>query len=40
MTLAAFFERIDELAETADERGQGILDALYNYAESIAPEAG
>jgi len=38
MTLAAFFERIDELAETADERGQGILEALYDYAESIAPE--
>jgi exodeoxyribonuclease I len=38
MTLAAFFERIDELAETADERGQGILEALYDYAESIAPD--
>ena len=38
-TLAAFFERIDELAETADERGQEILAALYDYAESIAPEA-
>ena len=38
MTLATFFERIDELAETADERGQGILESLYDYAESIAPE--
>ena len=38
MTLAAFFERIDELAEDADERGQAILEALYDYAEGIAPE--
>jgi exodeoxyribonuclease-1 len=39
LTLAAFFERIDTLAESADERGQGILEALYDYAEGIAPEA-
>ncbi|CAD5372430.1 Exodeoxyribonuclease I [Rubrivivax sp. A210] len=38
-TLAAFFERIDALAETADERGQALLEALYDYAEGIAPEA-
>ena len=38
-TVAAFFERIDELAETADERGQVVLEALVDYAESIAPEA-
>jgi exodeoxyribonuclease-1 len=38
LTLAAFFERIDILAESADERGQAILGALYDYAEGIAPE--
>jgi exodeoxyribonuclease-1 len=38
LTLAAFFERIDALAESADERGQAILESLYDYAESIAPE--
>ncbi|WP_119155277.1 exodeoxyribonuclease I [Caldimonas tepidiphila] len=37
-TLGAFFERIDQLSETADERGEEILGALYDYAESIAPE--
>jgi exodeoxyribonuclease-1 len=36
-TLAAFMERIDQLGETADERGEGILSALYDYAEQIAP---
>jgi exodeoxyribonuclease-1 len=36
-TLAAFFERIDALNEQADERGQEILGALYDYAEQIAP---
>jgi exodeoxyribonuclease-1 len=36
-TLAAFFERIDQLNEEADERGQEILGALYDYAEQIAP---
>jgi exodeoxyribonuclease-1 len=40
MTLQAFFDRIDMLNETADERGQEILGALYDYAEQIAPEAG
>jgi exodeoxyribonuclease-1 len=34
----AFFAQIDELAETADERGEEILGALYEYAEAIAPE--
>ena len=42
LTLASYFERIDMLAESAaansDERGQAILEALYDYAESIAPE--
>jgi exodeoxyribonuclease I len=37
LTLAAFFDQIDQLAETADERGQALLAALYDYAESIAP---
>jgi exodeoxyribonuclease-1 len=39
-TLSAFFERIDALAETADERGQALLEALYDYAEGIAPDPG
>lgn len=38
LTLAQFFDRIDTLADEADERGQAILEALYDYAESIAPE--
>jgi len=37
LTLGAFFDKLDTLAETADERGQGILGALYDYAEQIAP---
>ena len=36
-TLPAFFADIDALAEDADERGEEILGALYDYAESIAP---
>jgi exodeoxyribonuclease-1 len=36
-TLAAFMERIDQLGEAADERGEEILSALYEYAEQIAP---
>ena len=42
LTLAAFLERIDTLAETAaerdDERAQAILEALVDYAQGIAPE--
>ena len=38
-TLAAFQARIDELAESADERGQALLEALLDHAEAIAPEA-
>lgn len=38
LSLPQFFERIDQLNETADERGQDILSALYDYAEQIAPE--
>ena len=37
-TLSQFFERIDALSETADERGEAILAALYDHAEAIAPE--
>jgi exodeoxyribonuclease-1 len=39
LTLEAFFERIDALAENADDRAQGLLSALYDWAETIAPEA-
>jgi exodeoxyribonuclease I len=35
--LQAFFEKIDELNESADERAQEILSSLYDYAEQIAP---
>ncbi len=38
VSLPAFFDRLDELAENADERGQDILGALYDHAGSIAPE--
>ena len=34
----ALFAAIDALAETADERGEAVLGALYDYAEAIAPE--
>lgn len=37
LTLQAYFEQLDTLNETADERGQEILSALYDYAEQIAP---
>jgi exodeoxyribonuclease-1 len=38
LSLADYLARLDTLAETADERGQAILGALYDYAEQIAPE--
>ena len=38
VTINAFFERIDALQETTDDRGQAILAALYDWAETIAPE--
>lgn len=38
LTLGAYFEKLDALAESADERGQEILGALYDYAEQIAPQ--
>ncbi len=34
----ALFASIDTLSATADERGEAILGALYDYAETIAPE--
>lgn len=40
LTVAAYFERIDQLMEERgedDERAQDILSALYDYAEQIAP---
>jgi exodeoxyribonuclease-1 len=38
MTIDQFFEEVDKLAETADERGEAILGALVDYVESMAPE--
>jgi len=35
----ALFAEIDTLAETADERAEEILGALYDYAEAITPES-
>ncbi len=37
-TLTQFSESIDQLVETADERGETILSDLYDYAESITPD--
>lgn len=37
LSLPAFFDSIDTLGETADERGQALLGELYDYAEHIAP---
>ncbi|MBC7548763.1 MAG: exodeoxyribonuclease I [Polaromonas sp.] len=36
----ALLAEIDTLSEAADERGEAILSALYDYAEAIAPEVG
>lgn len=36
-SLAAFSDQIDALGEAADERGEALLAALYDYAEHIAP---
>jgi exodeoxyribonuclease-1 len=38
LPLAAFFEKLDVLQETADERGQALLEQLYDWAETIAPD--
>lgn len=35
----ALFAQLDALGASADERGEAILGALYDYAESIAPDA-
>lgn len=37
-TVDQYFGEIDALSETADERAQDILGALYDYAEYIVPE--
>lgn len=37
LTFDTLFERLDTLGEQADERGQAILGAIYDYAERIAP---
>jgi len=36
-TIATLFDEIDQLSESADEHGEAILGALYDYAEAIAP---
>ena len=36
-SIEKLFSEIDQLSETVDERGEEILGALYDYAESIAP---
>jgi exodeoxyribonuclease-1 len=37
-TLVQYFQRIDDLAESADDRQQEILEALYDYGQDIAPD--
>ncbi len=37
-TVEVLFDEIDQLSESADERGEAILGALYDYAEMIAPQ--
>ncbi|MBP6505124.1 MAG: exodeoxyribonuclease I, partial [Rhodoferax sp.] len=37
-TVDQLFEEIDQLSESADDHGQEVLGALYDYAEMIAPE--
>ena len=37
-TVEVLFDEIDKLSESADERGEAILGALYDYAEMIAPQ--
>ena len=39
LTLQGLFDRVDALADSVDdERGQGVLEALYEWAEQLAPE--
>ncbi|AKU22197.1 exodeoxyribonuclease I [Massilia sp. NR 4-1] len=37
-TVEQLFMEVDQLSETADERGEEILGALYDYAEMVAPQ--
>jgi exodeoxyribonuclease-1 len=37
-TVEQLFGEIDHLSDTADERGEEILGALYDYAEMVAPQ--
>ena len=37
-TIDELFAQIDALYESADERGEAILGALYDWAEAIAPD--
>ena len=37
LTLAAYTDKIDQLFEDADERAQGLLEALVDWGEQIAP---
>jgi exodeoxyribonuclease-1 len=37
-TLVQYFQAIDDLAESADDRDQDILEALYDYGQDIAPD--
>ena len=37
-TIEGLFSEIDTLSEAVDERGEEILGALYDYAETIAPQ--
>ena len=39
LTIQALFDDMDKLAETADEREEAVLGALYDYAEMIAPQS-
>ncbi|MFO1329057.1 MAG: exodeoxyribonuclease I [Rubrivivax sp.] len=37
-TLAQFFQRIDDLAESSDDREQDLLEALYDWGQELAPD--
>ena len=37
-SIDAYFAEIDSLSESADERGEALLGALYDWAERIVPE--
>jgi exodeoxyribonuclease-1 len=38
MTLAQFFQRIDDLAESSDDAQQAILECLYDWGQALAPD--